>query len=294
MRRRSPSAATESKKAPACPAITASSMRRSSPATRSRKAGVFGSASPKRGPTCARSTPAMTQTLRSVACSVSPRASRKRGTRGSDSGSPSPQIASWRKEASTGRMENDRSPRSRRSITAWNSTEGIHLARVGAAGMGRRPAGTRQPVAFDPALAKGEAGAVQEARLVEALDDLRDVLGPRRLVAAPARQDVTHLGHGVLAVEEGDEIQKGNGEQRDLIGEAAGIPEPDQALAVLLHGKVLERAQSGPLHAFFHREPTARDTSELMPRKSLPPRRVPVPRRIRRPDAGSAGCRGRT
>ena len=172
--------------------------------------------------------------------------------------------------------------------------EGIHLARVGAAGMGRRPAGTRQPVAFDPALAKGEAGAVQEARLVEALDDLRDVLGPRRLVAAPARQDVTHLGHGVLAVEEGDEIQKGNGEQRDLIGEAAGIPEPDQALAVLLHGKGLERAQSGPLHAFFHREPTARDTSELMPRKSLPPRRVPAPRRIRRPDAGSAGCRGRT
>ena len=54
---------------------------------------------------------------------LSARASRKRGTRGSSSASPPFHTASWRKDASTGSTVKDRSPSSRRSITAWNSME---------------------------------------------------------------------------------------------------------------------------------------------------------------------------
>ena len=67
--------------------------------------------------------------------------------------------------------------------------ERIRLARIRSGGMDGRPMGTRQPVTFDPSLEESEARAVEKPRLVEALDDLRDVFGPRRLPAPPARED---------------------------------------------------------------------------------------------------------
>ena len=72
MRRLSPSAATEAKNAAGSDAVTAASILRSSAATNSREAGVFGWASPNRGPTCARSTPPMTHTRRAEPVRVEP------------------------------------------------------------------------------------------------------------------------------------------------------------------------------------------------------------------------------
>src|SRR5688500_5832669 len=112
-RRRSPSRAASSKKASASPASTAASIRRSSAAMRPSASGETGSASPKRGPTWARSAPATNATRRPLAAAVSSSASRNRATRGSSSGRVPRASASCTNEVSTGTRLTSRRPAKR-------------------------------------------------------------------------------------------------------------------------------------------------------------------------------------
>ena len=112
-RRASPSRAASSKNASASPAVTASSIARSATARRAASCGDTGSASPKRGPTCARSAPATKATRRPLAATVSPSASRKRVTRRSSSGRRPRTMASCTKLVSTGTIVTSRRPAKR-------------------------------------------------------------------------------------------------------------------------------------------------------------------------------------
>ena len=85
------------------------------------------------------------------------------------------------------------------------------------------PDRARRELGLDALPTRGEARRVEEARLVQPLGHRRDVLlGDRPLVAR--RYDVADLGEGVLAIEEGDDVEQRDGQDRDLIGEAGRVP----------------------------------------------------------------------
>src|SRR5216683_1625112 len=317
MRRASRSAATWAKKPRASPATTDSSMARSSRSTIARDASVFGSGSPKRGPTWARSTPATRHTRRDEAATVSRRASRKRGTRESASGSVPAHTASLRYEASTGRMVNgrraergvvrlegdrervghpgvagaqddveirvravknflirraiSRPPAVKINVRSDQGREGprlragpggdgsrpLHvgkesgdllpqrrgLARIGAARVSRGPHRAPPEGVVDGAATRPEPLAVEEPRVVEPLDQRGDLLDRGRLaVAAP--QDLADPLDRVLPVEEGDQVEQGARQHRDLLGEAGGVTQRDAALPFVLHRKGLDSPQA--------------------------------------------------
>jgi hypothetical protein len=52
----------------------------------------------------------------------------------------------------------------------------------------------------------------------------------------------------VLAVEERHQVEEQDGQQRHLLGEAGGIAQPHEPLAVVLDGKGLEGPEPRPVH----------------------------------------------
>ena len=88
--------------------------------------------------------------------------------------------------------------------------------------------------------------AVEEPGLVQAFDELADLLR-RRGLAVALLKDSLDLADRVLAVEERDEVEQRKREHDDLISEARGIPERHQPLAVLLDGEGLEHPKSRPV-----------------------------------------------
>src|SRR5262245_63255130 len=96
---------------------------------------------------------------------------------------------------------------------------------------------------FDGTSPGFEPVALEEAGLVEALDERADLLGGRRLAVSPAK-DPLDLGHRVLSVEERHQVQQRERKDRDLIRVPGRIAERDPALTVLLHGKGFEHQAS--------------------------------------------------
>ena len=97
--------------------------------------------------------------------------------------------------------------------------EGVGVARVGAARVSRRPRRAREPCLFDAPPARREARAVEKAGVVEPRGEAGDVLEAGRLLAMADRDDAVDLGHGVVAVEQGDDVERWNGQKDDLLGE---------------------------------------------------------------------------
>src|SRR3990167_7272575 len=111
--------------------------------------------------------------------------------------------------------------------------EGGGRARVGAARVGggaRRP---RQERGVDGGPARREAGAVEKAVRVERPRGALDRLGRHRRAVAPPERGLD-LGHRVLAVEEGDDLEEARRQQDDRVGVARRIAKRDAALAVVL------------------------------------------------------------
>jgi hypothetical protein len=129
------------------------------------------------------------------------------------------------------------------------AAEEVGFARVRGTRVSGGPRGAREPRLFDPAPACREARAVEEARLVEARREGGDVLQPRRLLAMSDRDDAVDLGHGVLPVEQRDDVERWNGQENDLLGEAGRVAERDEPLAVLLHRERFERPETGTIPA---------------------------------------------
>src|SRR5262249_33983208 len=91
--------------------------------------------------------------------------------------------------------------------------------------------------------------ALEESGLVEALDEIADLLC-RRALAVTGPNDLLDLGHRMIAVEERDEVEQRQGKDRDLLGESRRVTQGDHLLAVLLHRKGFEHSKPWP---FVHR-----------------------------------------
>src|SRR3990170_2296900 len=123
----------------------------------------------------------------------------------------------------------------------------------------------------DLAAERAGIARVRAARVGEARRKARDVLDRGRPFAVTGRDHAVDLGHGVLPVEERDDVEGGDGKEGDLLREARRVTEPYQPLTILLDGKGFERPETRAIRAVHHRS-TPRGTSELPPRKSAPRR----------------------
>jgi len=63
-------------------------------------------------------------------------------------------------------------------------------------------------------------------------------------VAVTPAQDLADPLDRVLPVEEGDQVEQGARQHRDLVGEAGGIPQGDAALPFVLDRKGLDSPQA--------------------------------------------------
>jgi len=77
----------------------------------------------------------------------------------------------------------------------------------------------------------------------EPLDHRGDLLDRWRLAVAAA-QDLADPLDRVLPVEEGDQVEQGARQHRDLLGEAGGVTQRDAALPFVLHRKGLDSPQA--------------------------------------------------
>src|SRR5438046_2159672 len=256
IRRRSPSASMLSKNAAASPWATGSSIARSSRSIRPSSSDETGAGSPKRGPMCARSAPATKATRRFCAAAVSATASRKRATDRSLSGRFPRASASWAKLARIGTMVKSRRPPKRYwRNTAWNSIECSPRWPSSAAKQSWRARATSASTKswsvtaaprarVDAREASREARCVEGAVLVETRDDALE-LGRRHDLAVLAHHGGLDVDHRVVAVEEGDDLEKRSGQQDDGRRVAGGIAQRDHALPLVLDGKRLHRAEPG-------------------------------------------------
>ena len=110
--------------------------------------------------------------------------------------------------------------------------------------MSRRSRRAREPRLLDAGAGARRSRTVEEAGVVEPLGEAgRSPRGPGTSVAVARPDDLVDLGHGSLAVEERDDVEGGNGEEDDLLGEARRVAEPDEPLAVLLDREGFERPE---------------------------------------------------
>jgi hypothetical protein len=107
------------------------------------------------------------------------------------------------------------------------------------------PGGGAAIALVDGLAPRPEAGAVEQAGLVELGDHPADLLGARG-GAVTAREDGLDVAHGALAIEQRDQVDQGPGQQDDPRGHARGVAQREQALAILVDGKGVEVAQARP------------------------------------------------
>src|SRR6185503_19010662 len=122
-------------------------------------------------------------------------------------------------------------------------TEGVGLPGVGAARVGRGADGALSEGILGRAAPRLEARAIQEAGVVEPLGQAPDLLDGRRLTVAAA-DDLLDRLQRMLAVEQRDQIEERPGQDRDLVGEAGGIPQGDAALPLVLDREGLDSPQA--------------------------------------------------
>ena len=119
--------------------------------------------------------------------------------------------------------------------------QAVRVIRIGAARVCRWTRGARQPGLFDPAPARGEAWAVQEAGLIEPLGEAGDLLWSGSFEPMARPDNLVDLVHGSLAVEERHDVERRDREKDDLLGKARRIAEGYEALAILLDREGFER-----------------------------------------------------
>ena len=93
-----------------------------------------------------------------------------------------------------------------------------------------------------------EAGALQEAVVVEHADDLLDVRSRDDLALVPAAQVGLDASDRVLAIEEGHDVEQGLGQEQHRLRVAGGVAKRDEALAPLGHGKGFDATELRGLH----------------------------------------------
>src|SRR5215471_10372392 len=114
---------------------------------------------------------------------------------------------------------------------------------------GRGAGGCGEPGLLDGLPPCLEAQALQEARLVEALGETRDVLRRGGRPAVAGLHDLVDLRDRALAVEERDDVEGRNGQEDDLLGESSRISQAEEPLTVLLDRKRLQSPQTRAVRA---------------------------------------------
>src|SRR4029077_14586289 len=119
----------------------------------------------------------------------------------------------------------------------------LRLARVGAAGVRGRPRRALPERVVGRATPRAEALAVEEARIVELIDQGADLIDRGRLPVTVA-QDLADRLDRVLPVEERDQVEQRPRQHRDLVGEAGGITQRDAVLPLVLDREGLDSPQA--------------------------------------------------